>query len=433
MIDRRRAWAVTGAVLGWSAAQTPGALPRTTLLSAVVATALALVGMLVGLLAARASGGSHTPDSDAPASRAAASRAAASRLPLIIVSAVGAGSLALSCWWQAGLRAAMGMPPIGPAWLAATVVIPAAAVAALLWMPLRRTVIAAAAGGLIVLGGPAVPAQAAAPDVPDSPLLHYAQLDGRDDATRAAGLVADWGRTGGLDREAVVIAVPTGSGWVDGAAVEGARLRFGGSVRVLAMQYNAVPSWQAYLRSPDRAGESATTLLAEVSRAVRSVAPDRRPQVYLYGQSLGATGAEAARDWAVIRRIELAGTVLAGLPGGRDATRVPHRTVLNNASDPVAALTPSLLWRPPPAHSGAGQSGERHSGAGYSSAGHPSPQPPWIPGLSLLATVVDLAGSLDVPSGYGHRYGAEQGLELGTDPSTDGPSSQPSTGPRAAS
>ena len=402
MTGSRRAWAVAGAVLGWSAAQMPGALPRTALLSAVAGTVLALVGTGLGLLASRMSG---------------RARDGIVRVAPPVVAGVGAAAAIVSYRWQSGLRSAMEMAPIGPEWLAATVAIPAAVVALLLWIPLRRMMLAGLAGGLIVAGGPAVPAGAAtAPDVPASPLLHYAHLDGRGDGARAAGLVTEWVRTGGLDRDAVVIAVPTGSGWVDGAAVEGARLRFGGSVRLLAMQYSDVPSWQAYLRSPDRAGESATTLLAEVSRAVSAAAPGRRPQVYLYGQSLGATGAEAARAWAATHRIELAGTVLAGLPGGRDAVPIPDRTVLDNASDPVAALTPSLLWRPPPASAGTADSDS-------------SPRPPWVPGLSMLATVVDLAGSLDVPLGYGHRYGVEQGLALGT----GDPLIQPSTGPRAAS
>lgn len=415
MSGRSRTWAVIGALAGWSAAQMPGALPRTALVSAVAGTVLALAGMHFGLLAARLAGRSHTTAPPAP---------------LILISGIGAGVLALSLWWQSGLRAAMGMAPLGAGWIAATAAIPAAVVAAVIWIPLRRTVIAAAAGMLIVLGPTAGPAQAALPDVPDSPLVQYSLLDGRDDEARAADLVAEWVRTGGLDRQAVVIAVPTGSGWVDGAAVRGFDQRFGGSVRVLAMQYSAMPSWQAYLRSPERAGDSAIALLTEVARATAD-APGASPEIHLYGQSLGATGAETARRWAHAHDLPLAGTVLAGVPGGVAGTGDdPERWVINNPSDPVVALQPSLLWRPP-AHREPGH--REQSRDGSANRVRPAPRPPWVPGLSLLATVVDLAGSLDVPVGYGHRYGVEQGLAAARQGVSQRSPDQPSTGPRAAS
>lgn len=200
------------------------------------------------------------------------------------------------------------------------------------------------------------------------------------------------GALGGLRQRAVVIAVPTGSGWVDAAAVRGFEERFAGSVRILAVQYSEVPSWQAYVRSPASAGESAIALLDAVVTTLRG----HRPEVYLYGQSLGAIGADAARQWSAAHHHPLTGSVLVGYPGGHPAGVDPTRTVINNASDPVARLGFSLLWKP------------------AASAAHQTenvPAPPWLPGLSALATVIDLFGSLDVPSGFGHRYGPEQAGE----------------------
>ncbi|MFT3661648.1 MAG: alpha/beta-hydrolase family protein [Gordonia sp. (in: high G+C Gram-positive bacteria)] len=419
MIPRDRDAALTGALLGWSAAQTPGALPRDAALSAAAGLIAACLGLGIGLLVERG----RTALGDRPGGGHRAER----RFGPKTAATVAAAALALTVCWQSALRGAMGMAPIGPEWWAATVAVPAGAVAALMWVrPRRGTIVALAvllvAGGAGTLPGTVPAARAEA----SSHLLLYAPLAGPppsgidmhdddppdidpyDDA-RAARLVDRWIREGGLRERAVVIAVPTGSGWIDAAALDGFRRRFDGSVRVLALQYSAVPSWQAYLRSPDRAGRSATALTMRVLDALAAVPAPGRPRVHLYGQSLGAVGAEVARRRVVARGTTPASTVLVGMPGGAPRT-APATVVVENPSDPVVVLRPSLVWRPP-----------TRRGSPHRFAHREAPTPPWLPGLSALATVIDAAGSLDVPVGYGHRYGPEQGLV------------QPSIGPRAAS
>lgn len=375
MSARVRTVALSCALLGWAAAQTPGSLPRSATLSGSVSAALTLAGLAVGALV-----GVLLRHLGRPIPRYALAGA----------GSIAAGALAATLWWQSMLRSTMGMPPIGVGWIAATVVVPAAAAAAVTRLPWRYPVTLAAVGAAMIGTAAAPPASAAPPNVPSSTSVHYSYLAdaaGRTDQARARELVAAWTASGGLDRRAVVIAVPTGSGWVDASSVEGFEQRFGGSVRVLALQYSAVPSWQAFVRSPERAGAAATALLDEVVRSLATRSPASRPALYLYGQSLGALGADTARRWALDHRVDLAGTVLVGVPGGAPASAGDRRLiVVNNDDDPVAAVRPSLLWQRPP--------GPR----------------PWLPGLSALATVVDLAGALDVPTGHGHRYGTEQGL-----------------------
>ncbi|MEZ5209714.1 alpha/beta hydrolase [Gordonia sp. PP30] len=402
--DRRPA-ALCGAVLGWSASLTPGALPRSAAVVTTAGTVCAAVGLLIGLLSAAVFG-----------------RVRRLRLPGIVRVALGVYVAAVLCAavvWEERLRSAMDLPPAGPLWVLGAVAVPATVIGLVAWIPWRRLVIGGVVALMTLLGTPGSPAHAA-PDVPDSPLVHYAGLDGRADTARAVDLVARWRADGGAHQRAVVVAVPTGSGWVDGGAVRGFDERFGGSVRVLAVQYSAMPSWQAYVRSPERAGQSATALVAALSREIGTLPPGQRPRVYLYGQSLGATGAQVARRWAHEHRVPLAGTVLVGVPGGGASCRDdPSCVVLNNPSDPVAALSWSLLWRPPARNVFTGEAG---------------PRPPWVPGLSLLATVIDLVGSRDVPAGFGHRYGTEQGL-VAPIPSDPGSRvrAQPSRGPRADS
>ena len=52
---------------------------------------------------------------------------------------------------------------------------------------------------------------------------------------------------GGLSKDHVVLMIPTGSGWVDPAAVDGFERRFHGDVALVGLQYAHTPSWVAFL------------------------------------------------------------------------------------------------------------------------------------------------------------------------------------------
>ncbi|MFM9376678.1 alpha/beta-hydrolase family protein [Gordonia sp. VNK21] len=399
----RRPAALIGGGLGAIAALTPGAVPRSLPVSALSVAVAGLLGMTLGLALAAVTRRSLRPP----------------RALIAAGLAVGAACLAGSVWWQQQLRAAMGMAPVSPLWVAATVaatLVPAVVLA----VPGRLWAAGAVSAGLLVSTG-ALPAPAhgqTAAARHEHEILDYGALsDAPDAAGRAQVAVRRWSAHGGLDRRAVVLAVPTGSGWVDGAALDGFRDRFDGSVRTVAVQYADVPSWQAWLTDSGQAGAGAVALLAELSARLAQRPAAERPAIYLYGQSLGATGAEHARRWAHDHGVPVAGTVLAGVPGGGPAPDgCGDPLVLTNASDPVAALAPSLLWRPPspPARAGLTRSA--------------SPQPPWLPGLSFLARGLDLLDALHVPVGHGHRYGTEQGRAV-----PDPDRCQPAIGPRAAS
>lgn len=140
------------------------------------------------------------------------------------------------------------------------------------------------------------------------------------------------------------------------------------------------------------ASDSAVTLTAAVGDALDAAPAGRRPALYLYGQSLGAVGADAARRWALTSRLPVCSTVVVGAPAGTVAHQADRRVAIVNGSDPVARWSPSLLWTPP-AH-----------------ARQPDlPQLRWFPVASFVQTGVDLLGALSFPAGHGHQYGTEQG------------------------
>lgn len=387
-----------GALVGRLLALTPGMMPRAALTTAAAGAALTLLGMgigaLVGVVRDRVVDRRPRPVSG----------------PLLALGAMVVGvAVGLAVRHESAVRAAVGAAPVGAGWVIATMLVPAlVAVAAVVIRP--RVWAATAITGLIAITALRLPGPAAAsgPDVPDSPAMIYSRLtEPGSTASRADRLVERWVADDGLKQRAVVIAVPTGSGWVDAGTVDGVRRQFAGSVRVLALQYDDVASWKAFVSSPDAAGRSATAVLRAVDRRLSSVPEGARPRVYLVGQSLGAVGADAARRWADSSGVHLDGTVLAGPPAGTIETlpRCARRVVLANRDDPVTAFGAALLWRP------------LH---GYGAADDDRPSTgelPWLPVVSMLGTALDLPGALDVPTGHGHRYGVEQGLAISRLPS----------------
>ncbi|UYP17635.1 alpha/beta hydrolase [Rhodococcus sp. Z13] len=207
-----------------------------------------------------------------------------------------------------------------------------------------------------------------------------------DPEGRAERAVAELDRVGGWDREHLVVAVPTGSGWVDAAAVRGFESRWGDDLVIVAQQYSDRPSWATFVLDRDAAVEETRALVAAVRTRLAALPTERRPVLHLYGQSLGATGASA-----VFANVdpEPCALFLAGPPAG---VRTDGATVRANSSDPVVWWQPALLWSPPD----------------LSRARIDAPVPPWLPVLTFVQTSVDLLVSLDAPIGHGHRYGEDQ-------------------------
>jgi len=216
--------------------------------------------------------------------------------------------------------------------------------------------------------------------------------DSGDNASRARIAVDRLVAAGGLRRKYLLVAIPTGSGWVNPAFVEGTERRFGEEVATVSMQYDTRPSWVAFLVNRDGAIDGASALLDTVAAEVLALPESDRPQVHVVGESLGATaGLAALRDPAAddVRSV-VCSTFWLGIPGGDGRTGLPRETVAANADDPVVHASPSMLFTP--------------TGEGR----------PWLPVVSFVHAGADFIESLAVPAGSGHRYGADQPDRLQT-------------------
>lgn len=228
---------------------------------------------------------------------------------------------------------------------------------------------------------------------PLGPVRVYVGVQSAPDLdSRVALAVRELERAGGLTHSHVVIAVPTGSGWIDANAIKGLDERFHGDVALVGLQYSYAPSWATFLFGRDAAAESARALFTAVEQRIAGLAV--KPHLHVYGQSLGALGGSAIFADAAEQDRRTCSVLWAGPPVG--SVHRTGATVLANSSDPVVHWSPSLLWRAPD----------------LSGARVDAPVPGWLPVVSFLQTTADLLAALDAPPGHGHRYGADQGTAL---------------------
>jgi uncharacterized membrane protein len=100
-----------------------------------------------------------------------------------------------------------------------------------------------------------------------SPVRAYSGLSDSDDAREQAQIaVQELEALGGFDRDVLIVANTTGSGWVDDEALWPLEFMYGGDTAAVAMQYSYLPSWISFLVDKNRAQESGRALFDAVYR-----------------------------------------------------------------------------------------------------------------------------------------------------------------------
>lgn len=239
-------------------------------------------------------------------------------------------------------------------------------------------------------------------------------------------------RVGAFDRATLVIATPTGTGWMDPAAMMPLEVLTRGDVATVSVQYSYLPSWLALLADPDYGSETSRAVFAAIHGYWETLPEASRPRLYLFGLSLGSLNSDlsadfydligaphqgafwvgppfASRSWTEITAGRQPGTP-EWLPRFRDGSVVrfmnqtdmpdagrrwgPMRIVyLQYASDPITFFSTSTLWREPDWMK--------------------DPRGPdvikelrWMPVVTFLQLGFDVITATSTPSGFGHVYAA---------------------------
>ena len=270
------------------------------------------------------------------------------------------------------------------------------------------------------------------------PIRVYAGMRSGDSHRQRARLaLEELKRVGGFDRSHLIIATPTGTGWLDPGGVDPVEYVLGGDSAIVSTQYSYMPSWLTILVDPKRSIDSARALFDEVYSYWTTLPETQRPKLYLFGLSLGALGGEVSADLVTVFEDPIQGAVFSGppfpsrqwqrvtadrdpnspqwLPSYRDGRLVrfinqfsppnqqqpwgPMRYVyIQYASDPMVFFSPSLLFSEPD-----WMRGERGVDV--------SPHLQWRPLVTFLQILFDLPMATSVPSGYGHNYSPRDYIE----------------------
>ena len=264
------------------------------------------------------------------------------------------------------------------------------------------------------------------------PLRVYVGLGSKETTQERAKLaLQELIRVGGFDRSVLVVATPTGTGWLDPGAVDTLEYLHAGDTAIVSMQYSYLPSWITILVDPTRSRDSATLLFDEVYDHWKTLPKDSRPKLYLHGLSLGALGSAASADLFTLFEDPIQGGLWSGppfpsvpwgratryrnpdspmwLPKFRDGSMLrftgrenslheggkrwgPMRFVfIQHASDPMSFFAPELLYRRPDWL--VGQRGP-----------DVSPYLMWLPIVTFLQAGFDIPMATTVPLGYGHNF-----------------------------
>ena len=147
------------------------------------------------------------------------------------------------------------------------------------------------------------------------PIRVYAGLANADDIEQQAALaVADLERAGGFERQHLLVVTTTGTGWVEPSAASGFEYVTGGDSAIVGMQYSHLPSWLSFVVDSARARDAGRALFDAVYARWSKLPFDERPELYVFGESLGSFGAEAAFSGEFDLDNRTSGALLVGPP-----------------------------------------------------------------------------------------------------------------------
>ncbi len=263
------------------------------------------------------------------------------------------------------------------------------------------------------------------------PIRVYAGMREGNFEKRAELALQELKRLDAFDRSILILATPTGSGWVDVSAIDPVEYLHRGDIATVAAQYSYLPSALSLLLEGEYGSEMARTLFQKVYGYWTKLPEDDRPDLYLHGLSLGALNSDKSFDLFDIIDDPFHGVLWSGppfrsetwqrvteernpespiwLPRFRDDSVVRFANsngglskgevdwgrfriaFLQYASDPIVFFDPHSWFREP-------EWMQPPRGPAVNK------QMEWYPIVTSLQLVADMLLSTEAPTGYGHEY-----------------------------
>lgn len=188
------------------------------------------------------------------------------------------------------------------------------------------------------------------------PIRVYAGMPEEGQSLQSAAdlVVEELHRTGAFDRSVILIATSTGSGWVDEWQVQPLEYLTRGNCATASMQYSFVPSSINFLTDLDVSEEAAVILFETIRRAVDEIPEDRRPALFVCGESLGAYASQHVFSGIVDVLSRTDGALWVGTPAftpmHAELTAIRHRgspevaPVVANGRHVRFVNVPENLW-----------------------------------------------------------------------------------------
>ncbi len=306
------------------------------------------------------------------------------------------------------------------------------------------------AGREFVTAGPSAEAIGAFTQRPATePIRVYVGLNAAETPEERAKLALDeLKRVGAFERRLLVVITPTGTGWIDPAAIDSLEYLQDGDIASVGQQYSYLSSPLSLIAEPEYGEEAARALFRAVYAYWATLPKDRRPLLYLHGLSLGAMNSEKSAQLFEMLGDPIAGALWSGppfasqgwrritdgrnegspawLPQFRDGSFVrfmnqnglgalapkpwgPMRVVyLQYASDPITFFDYRDLYRAP-----AWMTEPRGPDV--------SPELTWYPIVTMLQLALDMAVATATPIGHGHVYAPEHYVDAWIEVTGAGP------------
>lgn len=271
-----------------------------------------------------------------------------------------------------------------------------------------------------------------------APVRVYVGLNSAETPEQRAQLaLAELERAGGFGRSVLVVATPTGTGWVDPAGQDTLEYILRGDVATVAVQYSYLNSPLALLTQGAYGAETARAVFTAIYERWRALPATGRPRLYLNGLSLGSLNSASSFDLFDIVDDPFDGVLWVGPPFRNESWRrmtqqrdpgspawLPRFRqgavvrfmnqdrgrrdeygpwgnfrilFLQYGSDPITFFDPSIAWREP---------------AWMKSPRAPDVTPDlrWFPVVTMLQLAADMVVGT-APRGFGHEIAPEDYID----------------------